>query len=456
MKLLTGKSGVLASRSDKLKVWDTEAVYANARRFPCYAAPRTELPCLGVWRTTRFVTKQRGGDGGARLAEGSVVPGRGKRRRPSRGMDVSGASGGADGGDGGGVTLLNAFCRERLVRAVRSNPHVTAESLNEFVTCFQPAGTSVEASVNASLRARQAPDVASNVVDSDETAQGLDANLEGPGDCDSRSGSASVRGSGSDSGSGSGSGSGRVNGCVSGSGSIARSAVRGDKNAAAGFDGNGRNAKAEGKRSGSRVGAFPSFAEGVERGIVFRSVLQSRPAVREFDDGADSDAENVIDEDWRLELGDELLAEFCDTTAQEKMYMNLWNQFALREVYVYSDRRQLDAACMFACRYGAIVFELHLEVIFVRHLGELHRRGLVDAQGMHRAVLELGKAREAAAGGLEHVDKLLTQFSFYNRIARREPRTARRIECASAFPGGDDPMAVETRSANGAPVVDYV
>jgi VEFS-Box of polycomb protein len=180
----------------------------------------------------------------------------------------------------------------------------------------------------------------------------------------------------------------------------------------------GRGKKDEDNKPG--VPAFSSVAEGVAQGILYRSVIQSELTAEEFDEGADSDGELVVDEDWRLELNDEQLSEYLDTSALEKMYMNMWNQFVEREVYVFSDRRTLAAAVGFARRYGAALHALRLEVIFVRHLGELNRLGLVDACGMYAAVRALMSAKEAARRGEESVDELLGQFAFFARVVRQE------------------------------------
>lgn len=145
---------------------------------------------------------------------------------------------------------------------------------------------------------------------------------------------------------------------------------------------------------------FSSYEEGVERNIIYRSVVQAKGIVDEFENGEDSDAANgVMDEDWRIRLHDVALEDFNDITAQENVYMSIWNHFVLIEVFVHSDERQLLVVSGFASTYGALLFHMKLHVVFVAHLRELYRRGLIDATGMHHAVLEAGKARVRAVTG---------------------------------------------------------
>lgn len=173
----------------------------------------------------------------------------------------------------------------------------------------------------------------------------------------------------------------------------------------------------KGMKRGKGSPVFNSFEDGVQGGILYRSVLQSKPQVEDFEDGMDSDAmDGAIDEDWRLEVNDKQLEAFEDNSPQETCYMNLWNQFVLVEAFVHSDRRHLCVMNAFATKYGAVLFHMKLQVILVRHLKELHRRGLIDATGMHEVVLSAGQARLEAAKNSTTVARLMAGFAFSNRV----------------------------------------
>lgn len=167
---------------------------------------------------------------------------------------------------------------------------------------------------------------------------------------------------------------------------------------------------------------FGSFREGLSKSILYSSVLQTRPRLVDLDSGQDSDGQTdeVVDEDWRLKMKEQLMEEYSDNSPQETCYTNVWNQFILREEVAYSDRRQLYLVSKFACRYGPILFKMKLQVIFVRHLQEMYRRGLIDAAGLHSVVLEAGKARVMAESDLSIITDRLSQFSFINRISGSE------------------------------------
>lgn len=377
--------GLRVSRPDKLFAWDTEAVYANPTRYPTFNVRSGGKASVGSWKSspwniTQYVTaKPTSGMSDKNNTEGDAIAPAAKRRRLSSHMDDP-SSVGEDGEKAArrnGLENLHAFNRKRLASVVRKQASIPVDLMTDFITCHKPGlETARSSAARGSNRRRTREPV--NVEEED---------LEG-----------SDYGSDSDSEGGDGGAADQV------------------------------RAPASNGRAGSRVKAskrskgspsFVSFEDGVSRSIVYRSVLQSQPNVDDFGDGADSDAENVIDEDWRLELGDRLLSDFNDTSAQEKCYMNLWNQFVLREVYVYSDKRQLDVASMFASRYGSILFRMHLEVIFVRHLRELYQRGLLDATGMHQAVVELGNARMRAETDESIIADRMSHFSFHDRITRR-------------------------------------
>jgi VEFS-Box of polycomb protein len=388
MKLLAGSAGVFATRVDKLKAWDTEAVYVNPKRYPSYCTDVCEVSGLGVWKTTLFVTRLN-------------ADGRARPRDVTQG-DASVSTKHVAGKESQQVELSELYDvnRKRLLTTVQANRNMSLEVLNGFVTCFRP-GPTTESAGGFNLRARTANSGGAGL------QYGSVRDEEGVTKC-----SVEID----------------ENDCMDAHSLDHLTIENVDGDRANGSDGsisleNPRTAerKGGGRKSGTKPNgladwAVQTFKAGVHRGNLFSSVLQTTPNVLDFEDGADSDAEKVIDEDWRLEVGDRLLSEFVDTSPQEKVYMSLWNQYVLREVYAYSDRTQLDVMFSFAQRYGAVVFALNLNVIFVRHLGELHRRGLIDATGIHETVVELGQARVAAIADPGIVEERLSQFAFYNRV----------------------------------------
>lgn len=403
MKLLGGSAGVSAARVDKLKAWDTEAVYVNPKRYPRYFSDMCDVSGLGVWKTTFFVTKFRADDHALPLvlSNGNVEAG----AQPSHpGENDEHMDGMVERTQRLELAELYALNRERLRKVVEGNRALSVETLNGFVSCYKPGG-SHDGPGGANFQA--------GPTNSQGNYDGVQAR---PGsahdDEDNASGSGSLNRS-----EGTGSNNVSFDGDENGLVAVYPSSER--PNGAVGLGkpfGSKRKSSKRVKRNKGGDGVMETFMEGVERGILYSSVVQSMPSVEEFEAGGDSDAEHVIDEDWRLEVGDKLISEFVDTSAQEKMYMSLWNQYVLKEVYVYSDRRQLDVVCMFAQRYGAVVFALNLNVIFVRHLGELYRRGLIDVTGIHQATVELGRARADAIAAPHHVDEQLSHFAFHSRI----------------------------------------
>lgn len=369
--MLLGTAGQSAARVDRLKAWDTEAVFVNPRKFPRYSANLHDNSSRGVWKTTLFVTRKPSGSDAQFYGSRD---GRNRQRSPS-------ASGGKNGER---CSELFAMNRRRLAKSVDKAPFPTFDALNVYVTRYKPGG----------IHESQAPGGNAGRV-SGHDFDGADNSFDG----------------------------------LAGSASASGSEPKDDR----ADDGASLDKPCTGKRKAKRrnsqrrnewADVVDKFTEGVQDGWLFRSVIQSTPSIEEFEAGYDSDAENVIDEDWRLEVGDKLLSEFVDTSAQEKMYMSLWNQYVLREVYVYSDRRQLDVCCLFAHRYGGVLYALNLNIIFVRHLQELHSRGLIDAAGIHQAIVELGRARIDAIADSESVDEQLAQFAFHARIMSEDAKSA--------------------------------
>lgn len=376
VKLLFGSAGQSAARVDKLKAWDTESVYVNQTKYPKYSADLYDSSGLGVWKTTLFVTRPKA------VGPGVPITGTNGVRNVQRSESLASAEfiGEGNGLDGGleerDVSDLYALNRERLVKSVNEVPCPTFDSLNVSVTRFKPGAMN------------GAHGSSSNPGGSGGDFEGVDTSVDGH--------------------AGSASGSGSEPKDEQGADPLTLGKPYTSKRKAA----KRRNAQ----RRKAWTSVADKFTDGVQDGWLFRTVIQSIPSVEEFEGGYDSDAENVIDEDWRLELGDKQISEFVDTSTQEKMYMCLWNQFVLREVYVYSDRRQLDVCCMFSHRYGGLLYALNLNVIFVRHLHELHDRGIIDAGGIHQAIVELGRARVEAIADSQLVDEQLSQFAFYTRI----------------------------------------
>lgn len=369
--MLLGSAGQSAARVDRLKAWDTEAVYVNPRKYPKYSADLHDNSTRGVWKTTLFVTRKPSG------SEPQFSAGSGGKTR-QRSPSTNGGS------NGDRCAELYAMNRRRLAKSVDKAPFLTFDALNVYVTRYKPGGIDEPQAAGA------------NAGSSGQDLSTADNSFDGL--------------AGSASASGSDPKDERPDDAVS----LGKAYATGKRKAKR------RNSQ----RRNEWADVVDKFTEGVQDGWLFRSVIQSTPSVEEFEAGYDSDAENVVDEDWRLEVGDKLLSEFVDTSAQEKMYMSLWNQYVLREVYVYSDKRQLDVCCLFAHRYGGVLYALNLNIIFVRHLQELHSRGLIDAAGVHQAIVELGRARIDAIADSESVDEQLAQFAFHARIMSEDAKLA--------------------------------
>lgn len=102
------------------------------------------------------------------------------------------------------------------------------------------------------------------------------------------------------------------------------------------------------KRQRTTNHKLPSIGKAAAENQLFHSVLQTGLCVEEFNDGADSDGGEIVDQDWRLELANDQLSEYVDMLSVEKLFMNLWNQFLLREYSVRSDRQVAVACHIFA------------------------------------------------------------------------------------------------------------
>lgn len=392
VKLQAGRAATLAARPDKLKAWDTESVFANAVRFPKYGLPgHDSSDSRGAWRTTRFLLKAPGEIDHS--CKERAQPDQ-KRRRFDIGQapfSVSAAGcarvyqPGADLRHAGAARLLADYSMRRFVRLVESKSPLTNDCLNEFVSLVVPAGFAP-----TRARKRQSPNPRVGLLKDFSNGNRFESKTN-CGDVPLRTEKQAPRQQQSDL--------------------PQQRAVPNKK-------GNGKQARILPTSKGDR--AFESFSEGVDRGIIYRSIIQSQPSRESLEDGEDSDSkEEVIDEIWRLELGDKQLSEFLDTTALEKMYMNLWNKFISHDVYVYADRYVLDVVTMFAAKYGTLLSALYLEVIFTRHLGELYSRGLLDAKGMHQAVVTLGKAKESPKAQ-QNLRSATKSFPFYTRVLKRD------------------------------------
>lgn len=147
-----------------------------------------------------------------------------------------------------------------------------------------------------------------------------------------------------------------LNGCVA---LIATANGKGaDGTGSSGAGGKGKAARARGstaKGAAKTRASFPSVETAVAEKRLFHSVLQSPLCMEEFASGADSDGDDR-DQEWRLELANDELNEYLDTTCAEKLFMNLWNQFTVEVYAVYADRRVAPACLLFArskCWHGA-------------------------------------------------------------------------------------------------------
>lgn len=355
---------------------------------------------FGPWKTTRYITTKPSLSPDASSSDKAGVAGPApfsKKRRVSLHFEVPLADGEVGGRSDLDVQTLYSLNAARLAEAAEPDSSFSFDGSN-FVSQFQPGLETGAANAPAGSSRRRTRDPR-ELEDDDDGGDGVESDALLLSDDESPAGDtpSSSRGAADELQAPPSNGRAVNRGCTVKAGKQTKETT-------------GKSSKA----------AFGSFREGLSKSIIYSSVLQTRPRLIDLDTGQDSDGQTdeVVDEDWRLKMKEQLMEEYSDNSPQETCYTNLWNQFILREEVAYSDRRQLYLVSKFACRYGPILFTMKLEVIFVRHLQEIYRRGLIDAAGLHSVVLEAGKARVMAESDLSIITNRLSQFSFINRISR--------------------------------------
>lgn len=387
-----------------------EAVFINARRYRQQnSANRNSVVAdSGQWRTMRFVTKIRALE--PRMSGSSVTGDSRKRNWMSSSILSSNTlnkTSSAYMTGSGAMRKLFEYSKDRLTLHVKTGGGLGPDSLNDYVTVIR-IGPARSDTATMSLPAVKKPRV--NGVLGTYCSKASDTTI-----ADHTKSLSSEQCYFSPLSSDALPGMERIERVRSRTSLQSRSKMGQLKRASTTRYGKSTRYGKRMKR-GENAGAFPSIDFGIQNSILYRSVLQSRPTIDELEIGEDSDGDVFIDEDWRLELNDRMLTEYLDTSAQEKLFMNMWNQFASKEVYIYADRRLMEAVICFARRYGAVIHMLNLSVIFIRHLGELSKLGLLDATGMHAAVLAMNDSRMAAATGVDASESRLHKFSFYDRL----------------------------------------
>jgi hypothetical protein len=400
--LLTGRAGILATRVDKFWAWDVEAVFANSARYPLYNydAVACDGQSPGIWRTTRFVTRRL--NLSADISKTGLPRKRNARVNPIEARTVTYIRPGSDMvGWLARQTLLD-YSRHRFISHLRAGGAVGQDILDDYVALINigpPSDQSCRKSIlcENSLRINDTsvPSTGRSPPSRDRQLIVSTMNVPKSIELPSRDGGVS-----------------KITKSKKGS-YVTATTMR-------------KTGKIKiGACNGVERRAFPSVEVGIQQEILYQSVVQSRLTLEGFEAGEDSDGDDiVVDEHWRLELNDRTLTEYLDMSAPEKMYMNLWNRFAMCEFFVYADRRILEAVATFARQYGAVLEALRLEVIFVRHLTELSRLGLLDAAGIHAAILEFGKAKTAVENGTESMQEKLAKFEFLSRVLSEDAKYA--------------------------------
>lgn len=461
LQLQTGRAGVVAARLEKMTAWDTESVFANIVRFPNYGIPGPNTSeSYGAWRTTRYLLRAPGESESRRQVR--VAPERKRKRGEKRNSmvavrengNVSHQPGQGMRGDGA-ARLLREYSRQRFMDLLRSCSPITKDCMNEFVSLIMPAGFQAGTArkrLNATRRStpRSGSESRSLFLLEDQRGPSVPKKQKPPPQPQQPQPLRPQQAR-----------SEQPRPQQPRPQQPRRQQQQQPQQQPQQHQHNQQtqqrpvqSKKGSGKQARSSTAhknglAFESFADGIDRGIVYRSIIQSRPTPESLEGGDDSDSkEEVIDEIWRLELGDKQLSEFLDTSALEKMYMNLWNKYVSHEVYVFADRYVLDVVVQFALKYGTLLSALHLEVIFVRHLGELCSRGLLDAKGMHEAVVTLGKAKESPRAE-QNLTRLRSNFPFYTRVLRRAKGAQRRRGVPPAPPRQMEPPSVQTCCGSG-------
>jgi VEFS-Box of polycomb protein len=386
---------------DKIWAWDVEAVFANTARYPLYNydAVACKGQSTGIWRTTRFVTRHL--NLVADTSKPAFLSKRDACRTPTEARAVTYIRPGSDLVGLYARQTLFDYSRRRFVSHLRAGGVVGQDFLDDYVALVNFGRPSDEECRDSDIC---------------ENSPGLkDSLIPSSGRSPPSRNRQLIASTASNVP--------KSYGLPLGNGGIAK-IKKPKKNSDATALTTRKTGKFKfGTGSGVERKAFPSVEAGIQREILYQSVVQSRLTLEGFDAGEDSDGDDiVVDEHWRLELNDRTVAEYQDTSAPEKMYMNLWNRFAMCEFFVYSDRRLLQAVSTFARQYGAVLEALRLEVIFFRHLTELSKLGLLDAAGIHATVLEFGKAKTAAENRTENMQERLAKFEFLARVLSEDAK----------------------------------
>jgi hypothetical protein len=405
VKLLTGREGILATRIDRFAAWDIEAVYTNPSRLLLSKCPANlgdgidprrarmgDYMYPNKWKTTRFVTRRVTVNADvqlkasqARKQDLELPTGSTYSTRTQLGRDMTGWS---------ARHKLFDYSKKRFVAHLAKGGSVGQDVLDDYISLINlgPPFKRPKAWHHCDDIEKMFLKPSSHSSDQESSPPNERLNA-------------------------------RTMECTSAIDPSARNGVfpkvaklERMSPSSEGAKWNGANVKLVEGVIDERM-AFPSVKAGIHRGILYQSVVQSRLTLEGFEADEDSDGDNiVVDEHWRLELNDRTLSEYLDTSAPEKVYMNLWNRFSMCEFFVYSDRRLLKAVSSFARRYGAVLDALRLEVVFLRHLTELSRLGLLDASGIHETIIEFGKAKAAVAAGTENIEERLSNFEFLSRV----------------------------------------
>lgn len=91
----------------------------------------------------------------------------------------------------------------------------------------------------------------------------------------------------------------------------------------------------------------------------------------------DVDGEVESDADWRLTEKEVLLSDYNDTRAQEVIFMSLWNRFVTK-YNLFADRQVESCLVAFAESHRSVIRKLLLGDMFILHMNELYKRGLID------------------------------------------------------------------------------
>eukprot|EP00177_Eucheuma_denticulatum_P000208 GFKZ01000363.1.p1 GENE.GFKZ01000363.1~~GFKZ01000363.1.p1 ORF type:complete len:487 (+),score=60.22 GFKZ01000363.1:49-1461(+) len=179
----------------------------------------------------------------------------------------------------------------------------------------------------------------------------------------------------------------------------------------------GKKSKVVKSKVASAKLAYQSVAQAVKERRLYHSVLQTPVKVEEVEGGEDSDAEEKLDyeREWRLALANTEVDDFSDTLPVEKLFFNLWNQFLTIDFHTYCDRMVAPACMQFVKKYRRIIHQLHMELIFMRHLIELRRVGLLGASAVYETMMVL-KDRDTEAKSKEEEE---AKFFYLDELKRK-------------------------------------